>query len=35
MKIKQLLIVSVTILSLSLPVVQGQEILTPIPFNPV
>jgi DUF1680 family protein len=35
MKIKQLLIVTLTILSLSLSVVQGQDILTPIPFNEV
>lgn len=34
MKIKQLLIVTFTIF-LSLPVIQGQEILTPIPFNEV
>ena len=35
MKIRQSLIVTFIILSLSLPVVQGQEILTPIPFNEV
>ena len=35
MKIRQPLIVIFTALSLSLPVVQGQEILTPVPFNEV
>lgn len=35
MKIKQLLIVTLTILSLSLPMVQGQEILNPVTFNEV